>query len=69
MKVVPFSDAHSADLTVDAVYRGGRKGNAGDDPLPLLLKVSNSGGFRYRGQVDALELVVLTSIGQGPRLA
>ena len=66
MQIVPFSDASSADLTVDAVYRGGRKGNAGDDPLPLLLKVSNSGGFRYRGQVDALELVVLTSSGKDP---
>ena len=41
-------------------------GNAGDDPLPLLLNVSNSGGFRYRGQVDALELVVLTSSRKDP---
>ena len=41
-------------------------GNAGDDPLPLLLNVSNSGGFRYRGRVDALELVVLTSSRKDP---
>ena len=66
MQIVPFSDARSTDLMVDAVYQGGRKGNAGDDPLPLLLNVSNSGGFRYRGQVDALDLVVLTSSRKDP---
>ena len=66
MHIVPFSQASSADLTIDAVYRGDRRGNAGDDPLPLLLKVSNSGGFRYRGQVNALKLVVLTSSGKDP---
>ena len=66
MQIVPFSDARSTDLRVDAVYQGGRMGNAGDDPLPLLLNVSNSGGFRYRGQVDALELVVLTSSRKDP---
>ena len=66
MQIVPFSDARSTDLMVDAVYQGGRKGNAGDDPLPHLLNVSNSGGFRYRGQVDALELVVLTSSRKDP---
>ena len=66
MQIVPFPDARSTDLRVDAVYQGGRRGNAGDDPLPLLLNVSNSGGFRYRGQVDALELVVLTSSRKDP---
>ena len=66
MQIVPFSDARSTDLRVDAVYQGGRMGNAGDDPLPLLLNVSNSGGFRYRGQVDALELVVMTSSRKDP---
>ena len=66
MQIVPFSDARSTDLCVDGVYQGGRMGNAGDDPLPLLLSVSNSGGFRYRGQVDALELVVLTSSRKDP---
>ena len=66
MQIVPFSDARSTDLRVDAVYQGGRRGNAGDDPLPLLLNVSNSGGFRYRGRVDALDLVVLMSSGKDP---
>ena len=63
---MPFSDARFTDLRVDAVYQGGRMGNAGDDPLPFPLNVSNSGGFRYRGQVDALELVVLTSSRKDP---
>lgn len=66
MQKVPFPEIHSADLHVDAVYRGGRMGNAGDDPLPHLLNVSNSGGFRYRGSLDALELVVLTSSLRDP---
>ena len=66
MMTIPFSETDSADLRVDAVYRGGRAGNAGDDPLPRLLKVSNAGGFRYRGQIDALEMVVLTSSGSEP---
>jgi Restriction endonuclease AspBHI N-terminal/Restriction endonuclease len=51
----------TADLCVDAVYRGGRKGNASDDPFTALLNVSNMGGFRYRGSLAALELVVLTT--------
>ena len=66
MRTVPFSDAHCTDLRIDTVYQGGRTGNAGDDPLPRLLNVSNSGGFRYRGRIDALKLVVLTSSGKDP---
>jgi hypothetical protein len=50
-----------ADLVVDATYEGGRRGNAGDDPLGPLLRVSNSGGFRYRGSLDALSMVALTT--------
>lgn len=65
-RTFPFSDAKSSDLVVDAVYQGGRKGNAGDDPLPSLIGVSNSGGFRYRGKIDRLELVALTSSKMDP---
>lgn len=65
-KTVSFSDLGSADLHVDAVYQGGRRGNAGDDPFPRLLSVSNQGGFRYRGNLAVLELVVLTSILSDP---
>lgn len=61
MRSVSSSELSSADLHVDAVYQGGRSGNAGDDPFPKLLSVSNQGGFRYRGNLEALELVVLTS--------
>jgi hypothetical protein len=56
-----FDALPSVDLCVDAVYEGGRRGNAADDPLPRLLSVSNQGGFRYRGTLDALEMLVLTS--------
>lgn len=61
MQTFSFSDLSRADLCVDAAYEGGRAGNAGDDPLPRLLSVSNQGGFRYRGSLDALEMLVLTS--------
>jgi Restriction endonuclease AspBHI N-terminal/Restriction endonuclease len=63
---VPFAELAAADLHVDAVYQGGRVGNAGDDPFPRLLKVSNMGGFRYRGTLAALEMVVLTSTLNDP---
>jgi Restriction endonuclease AspBHI N-terminal/Restriction endonuclease len=58
---IQFSNLIGADLLIDAVYQGGRTGNAKDDPLGPLLKVSNSGGFRYRGRLDRLEMLVLTT--------
>jgi hypothetical protein len=51
---------------VDAVYQGDRKGNAADDPISRLLKVSNQGGFRYRGSLDSLNLVALVSSLKDP---
>jgi hypothetical protein len=65
-KTVPFSELESADLHVDAVYQGGRRGNAGDDPFPRLLNASNMGGFRYRGTLATLEMVLLTSTLANP---
>lgn len=56
-----FEQLPTADLHVDAVYRGRRSANAGDDPLHKLLGVSLMGGFRYLGNLDALKLVVLTT--------
>ena len=56
-----FEHLRHADLHVDAVYRGRRSANAGDDPLNRLLGVSLMGGFRYLGTLDALKLVVLTT--------
>jgi len=55
-----------ADLVVDAIYQGGRSGNAGDDPLPRLIGVSNQGGFRYLGALEAPRLIVLTSSFNDP---
>lgn len=66
MQIIPFSEASFTELRIDAVYQGGRLGNASDDPLSRLLNVSNAGGFRYRGQIDALDLVVLTSSRKVP---
>lgn len=59
--IVSFVDLAGVDLRLDRVYQGGRRKNASDDPLPRLLRVSNSGGFRYRGSVDRLEFLVLTT--------
>lgn len=61
MTTFSFDQLATADLQVDAIYHGGRRGNAGDDPLGPLLKVSNSGGFRYRGNMDKFSMIVLTT--------
>lgn len=66
MTVVAFDDLWTCDLHIDGIYRGGRQGNAGDDPLGRLLRVSNSGGFRYRGNVDGLEVLALTTTMSDP---
>ncbi len=63
---VAFSELTESDLSVDATYQGKRTGNAGDDPLNSLLNVSLMGGFRYRGSLDALEMVVLTTTLNDP---
>jgi len=46
---VAFEDHADADLVVDRIYKGGRAGNRGDDPIARLLPVGNSGGFRFLG--------------------
>lgn len=61
MESIPFADLEQADLIVDCTYHGGKLGNAGDDPFPRLLGLSNMGGFRYRGSLKRLEMLVLTS--------
>ncbi|RYD85963.1 MAG: restriction endonuclease [Verrucomicrobiaceae bacterium] len=66
MITFPPEQLPAANLVVDAVYRGTRQKNAADDPLGPLLGVSNSGGFRFLGQLNALKLVVLTSSGNDP---
>jgi hypothetical protein len=64
--VIPFSALAGSDLFIDATYQSGRAGNSGDDPLNALMKVSLMGGFRYRGSLDKLELVVLTTTLNDP---
>jgi hypothetical protein len=61
MRTIPRDELATADLYVDATYQGDRSGNAGDDPLPDLLGVSNQGGFRYLGTKEQPRLVVLTT--------
>lgn len=66
MTIVAASELRHTDLLVDATYQGLRGGNAGDDPLGPLMHVSNSGGFRYRGSIDQLSMVVLTTTLSDP---
>lgn len=61
VKAFDFSSLREADLIVDAIYEGGRSGNAGDDPLPRLLGLMNQGGFRYLGNQNAPQMIVLTT--------
>ena len=67
MTTVPQEALSAGDLIVDTVYQGGRSGNAGDDPLPKLMRVDSQGGFRYRGRVKGkLDLLVLTTTMNDP---
>lgn len=61
MTIFHFDELPGADLQIDAIYEGGTRGNAGDEPLVRLLRVSNSGGFRYRGNMDRFSMLVLTT--------
>lgn len=62
---VPFAELASADLVLDRVYRGGERGNAGDDAIGRIVPVGNQGGFRYNGSVrhGTVKLVVLFTSG------
>jgi hypothetical protein len=61
MNSIPYHSLADADLLVDAAYEGRRIGNAGDDPLPELLGVSNQGGFRILGTRQQPRLIVVTT--------
>ena len=61
MQIIGRKQLGYSDLHLDATYQGGRNGNAGDDPLPSLLSVSNQGGFRYLGKKEEPRLIVLTT--------
>jgi hypothetical protein len=60
-KSFPFDQLKTADLIVDALYKGGNRGNTSDDPLHPLLGVGNQGGFRYRGRGGKYSFVVIYS--------
>ena len=69
----PFDELHDADLNVDQVYRGGRAGNIGDDPIAALIHkvgdqrgVGNQGGFREAKYRRETRLVVLYTSGEEP---
>lgn len=67
MKAVATEELGKSDLFIDATYQGGRNGNAGDDPLPKLLRVDSQGGFRKRGRVKGkLEMLVLITSMNDP---
>lgn len=62
VQIIPFSDLTESDLYIDALYEGGNKKNAGDDPISRLVGVGNQGGFRYRGSIrNRIQLCVLYS--------
>jgi hypothetical protein len=53
------------DLIVDAVYQGGRAGNASDDPIAKIVPVGNQGGFRYAGSPMARTVRLVTLVSSG----
>lgn len=63
MKYIDFEVLSNSDLILDMIYKGGQKGNAGDDPISKLMKCENTGGFRKRGHIKPFDLkyVVLYS--------
>jgi len=61
MKIVTREELGLSDLVIDCLYQGGRNGNSSDDPLNLLLPVSNQGGFRIIGTKTQPRLVALTT--------
>ncbi len=64
-RMFEWEELGSADLIVDAVYRGGtsRRGKADEVISKLLPGVSNSGGFRVVGNAETSQIVILYSTG------
>ncbi|MDH5733058.1 MAG: restriction endonuclease [Candidatus Bathyarchaeota archaeon] len=62
-KQFSFDELGTADLVVDATYRGGAFGDVRDDPLSRLMGCGNQGGFRIIGNSKTSEykLAVLYS--------
>ena len=66
IKIVPFDELAGADLIVDAIYLGGRANNAADDPINVLTRSGNMGGFRKVGRKQQTKYVVLCSSQSDP---
>ena len=64
--MVTFEDLRSADLIIDAVYKGGKEGDLRDDALSKLLGCGNAGGFRFLGRGPDYKLVVLFTTDNDP---
>jgi hypothetical protein len=65
MKRIPFEKLSICPLIVDAVYEGGKRGNAADDPISKLLEgTGNQGGFRLAGKFGAWKWIVLYTSGE-----
>lgn len=62
-----FSELKTADLVVDATYKGGTFGDVRDDPLSQLMNCGNQGGFRIVGNSKTqYKLAVLYSTLSDP---
>ena len=51
-----FEELETADLIVDAVYKGGSEGSVADDPINPLIGGGNLGGFRYQGSTKSYDI-------------
>ena len=58
-----FDALPTADLVVDAIYRGGTTRDSGADPIARLMPVGNQGGFRTAGgrRIPECRLVLIFS--------
>jgi hypothetical protein len=63
-----FTKLKTADLFLDALYKGGISGNVSDDPISKLIGCENQGGFRIVGKRRTAEykLAVLYSTLEDP---
>lgn len=62
---ISFEELPTSDLLLDAIYEGGIRGNASDDPISKLVGVGNQGGFRIAGTIvggDVKVIVLYTTM-------
>jgi len=63
-----YSELSTADLNIDAIYKGGIKGNSSDDIFNKLLGLENSGGFRAL-KSRTTHTACISFINRGTRVA